>query len=608
MPPPFQEMTIAEFADLLKRFPFSRTINSVHMHHTWRPRHADYRGKATIEGMWRYHTKVNGWSDIAQHITIAPDGTIWTGRGWNEPPASAKGHNGTRRAGPFMFEMIGDFDRERDPFRAPQLDVAVEVIARVQRLFNLPVESLHFHNQLSSKTCPGSSISYAATLAAVRELHIDLERDAARSRGDLAESPFPEEAAREYREKTVALIEVLGGEGARTNDPPDAEPAEEMPVEDGASATQPLGYSLEEIRYRAAARGQKAWGDGGDGAARKDYSAYGLDGGRQNAAASAWGSCANDAPRGRRRALCVGINTYPTAPLSGCVADAHEWANALKQLGFDVSLLLDEQATHDTILHALSDLVQSSVEGDVLVFQYSGHGSNMPNVDGDDEIDARDETLCPHDFATGAFIIDDDVADIFASLRDGVNLTSFMDCCFSQTNTRIGIGPTPSAARGSDSRPRLVLPTPELEQAHAQFRRRYGKRSLVGRRGRGPTLMKQVSFSACLDSELAWETAGHGDFTQIAVPLLRDAENGITNEEFARRVVAGFGPNPRQHPELDAAPSARTNLLLQPQPRAGSLSATFNAGRPGNGTASSEFSSVAQALRAFASLIEAQRT
>lgn len=103
MPPPFQEMTIAEFADLLKRFPFSRTINFVHMHHTWRPRHADYRGKATIEGMWRYHTKVNGWSDIAQHITIAPDGTIWTGRGWNEPPASSKGHNGTLRAGPFMF-------------------------------------------------------------------------------------------------------------------------------------------------------------------------------------------------------------------------------------------------------------------------------------------------------------------------------------------------------------------------------------------------------------------------------------------------------------------------------------------------------------------------
>jgi hypothetical protein len=602
MPPPFREMTIGEFADLLERFPFSRTINSVHMHHTWRPRHADYRGLTTVEGMWRYHTGVNGWSDIAQHITIAPDGTIWTGRGWNEPPASAAGHNGTRRVGPFMFEMIGDFDRGRDPFRAPQLDAAVEVIARVQGLFNLPADSLRFHNQLSRKTCPGSSISYDATLAAVRELRADLEREAARPRGDAPESAFPE-ALRDYREKTDALIKVLSGEAARTSDPPDAEPTEEMPADNAASAARPVGYSLAEIRARSAARGQG--GRDAGGAARQDDRAYEATGRRQ-APSSSWGSRAFSARAGLRRALCVGINTYPTAPLSGCVADAQEWAGTLRQLGFDVSLLLDEQATRDAILRALSELAQSGMEGDVLVFQYSGHGTNMPNEGGDDESDLRDEALCPHDFATGAFIIDDDVADIFASLRDGVNLTSFMDCCFSQTNTRFGIGPTPGAPRGRDSRPRLVPPTPELEQAHAEFRMRYGRRSLVGRRD--PGLMRNVSFSACLDTELAWETAGHGDFTQVAVPLLLEHAGGsITNEEFLRRIVAEFGANPRQHPDLDSAPAARAHLLLQPSPRAVNFGTTLDAGHQGNGKPSPEFSSVAQALRAFASLIEAQR-
>jgi hypothetical protein len=600
-------MTIAEFADLLERFPFSRTINSVHMHHTWRPRQADYRGKTTVEGMWRYHTKVNGWSDIAQHITIAPDGTIWTGRGWNEPPASAKGHNGTRRAGPFMFEMIGDFDSGRDPFRAPQLDVAVEVVARVQRRFNLPVESLRFHNQLSSKTCPGSSISYAATLATVREVRADLEREPARSRAAFAESPFPEEA-RSYREKTDAFMEVLSGESARTNDPPEAEPLEEMPVEDGAA--QPVGYSLEEIRSRSVARGQSEWAAGG-GDAWQTYHAYKRGDGWRAASASPWSSRATSAPRGQRRALCVGIDTYPTAPLSGCVADAREWADALRHLGFDVSLLLNEQATYKAITSALSDLVQSSTEGtegDVIVFQCSSHGTTMPNNNGDDEIDGRDEAICPYDFATGAFIIDDDVADIFAAIRDGVNMTSFMDCCYSQTNTRFGVGPTPGAARGVDSRPRFIPPTLELEQAHAEFRSRYGRRSsLAGRRE--PRLMKNVSFSACLDSELAWETAGHGDFTRIAVPLLRHVEGSITNEEFLRRVVDGFGPNPRQHPELDSALSARAHLLLQPPPpRESNVSESFNVIHQGNGTAAPELGSVAQALRAFASLIEAQRT
>jgi hypothetical protein len=73
---------------LLQRFEFTRTIDAIHTHHTWRPRQDDYNELATIEAMWRYHTQQNGWRDIAQHISIAPDGTIWTGRDWNLPPAS----------------------------------------------------------------------------------------------------------------------------------------------------------------------------------------------------------------------------------------------------------------------------------------------------------------------------------------------------------------------------------------------------------------------------------------------------------------------------------------------------------------------------------------
>jgi len=70
MPPPFRSITVEEFGALLRGFPFRRDIDAVHMHHTWRPNHAQYRGQSTIVGMWRTHTGVNGWSDIAQHLTI----------------------------------------------------------------------------------------------------------------------------------------------------------------------------------------------------------------------------------------------------------------------------------------------------------------------------------------------------------------------------------------------------------------------------------------------------------------------------------------------------------------------------------------------------------
>ena len=168
MPAPFKKVSLDQFATILDRFQFTRTIDAVHMHHTWRPNHAQFKGHDSIVAMWRYHTQEKGWSDIAQHITIDPNGQIWLGRNWNSAPASALGRNGDRNAGPFMFEMIGDFDLGRDPFGGSQKDTALSVIALVQRRFGLPVESLWFHNMMSGKTCPGNSIDYQQTLREVR--------------------------------------------------------------------------------------------------------------------------------------------------------------------------------------------------------------------------------------------------------------------------------------------------------------------------------------------------------------------------------------------------------------------------------------------------------
>src|SRR5262249_18578889 len=143
---------------------------------------------------------------------------------------------------------------------------------------------------------------------------------------------------------------------------------------------------------------------------------------------------------GQRRALCVGINRYRSAPLSGCVADARTWAQTLVQLGFDSPvLLLDEQATRSAMLDSLKNLVTTSVSGDVVVFQYSGHGTTLLDVNGDEvggDSPGDDEALCPYDYDTGAFIIDDDVAEVFQSIPTGVNVTCFIDCCHSGTISR----------------------------------------------------------------------------------------------------------------------------------------------------------------------------
>ena len=161
-----KRLTLAAFHETLAKFRWKRAITQVHLHHTWQPNHASWRGEASIHAMRRFHMEENGWSDIAQHVTIAPDGFIWTGRDWNKAPASSGGHNGNSTGGPFMLEVIGNFDLGHDVFEGAQLRAALGVVAVVQRRHGLAAKTLRFHNQLGSpKTCPGSAVFYEETLA-----------------------------------------------------------------------------------------------------------------------------------------------------------------------------------------------------------------------------------------------------------------------------------------------------------------------------------------------------------------------------------------------------------------------------------------------------------
>jgi hypothetical protein len=266
-------------------------------------------------------------------------------------------------------------------------------------------------------------------------------------------------------------------------------------------------------------------------------------------------------PGGSRRALCIGIDAYD-APyaLAGCVNDARDWAAALRALGFDSSVLLNADATRQGILDAVTGLVASSRPGDVVVFQYAGHGTRVPDVDGD-EVNGRDSALCPIDFAAGRFLIDDDIRRVLQRVPDGVNLTCFFDCCHSGTITRL-VAPAPAAPRGADVRGRGFFSTPEMKIAHGQFR--------TGMREEAPPLrsgaeMREVSFAACSDVQTAQEVDGHGQFTARALALLRQGAGGMTNTDFHQRVVAAFGARAHeQTPQLDCAPGARARLLLSP--------------------------------------------
>jgi hypothetical protein len=880
MLPEIRRLTPEQFSALLTavRPSLIRNITSVHLHHTWRPNRAQFRGLASIQAMRNYHIGL-GWVDIAQHLTIDPAGICWTGRNWNLPPASQKGKNGTPAAGPFMIEMVGDFDLGKDALDGDQRQAVCDAVARLLSEFGLDRKAIHFHRELGSpKTCPGTSVDKAQLLAdigAALEVRagaaprargragkragakpprgkaapppIPLEFLVSRDVADPVDIPAADYADHEVREDRIAArmvaedadlrasasadvptvisrttnewrelrpfvvnlsqgklsrsgaftmdddsiadivdsirayaegtdnprlmlhahgglvneksalgyakgaykwwrdhgvypvyfiwetgaFEVIrnrlglgrgfgdwwdrrferfarplarplwddmkdyafkssaadagGGEmgGARTfaqalkallANPPDGKVIRLHAVGHSAGAifhahfipllagdsikVESLAFLAPAVRidlfkqmivpHLASAKVQKFEMFTMDEEAEKDddlieplgVPVYGKSllylvsnafepetekaailglqerferdpeivnlfepkgphrlefshakGKPHNPATHArmhgcfdnddptmrsvlqtitgfsttvpfpvrssdcdkaasralglgfdgrgqvWGRAVTSSraavPGRGRRALCVGINSYPTSPLGGCVRDAQAWAAALRSLGFDTTLLLDREATRQQVLDALGELIDSARAGDSLVFQYAGHGTQAEDLNGD-ESDRYDEALVPIDYTSGALLLDDDLAEVYRRVPDGVVLTLFMDCCHSGTNSRFA--PIDRTAARGDERRRFLELTPELEEAHRQFR--------AGARAARPTTPEEslpgvIHFAACLDNQFAYESAGQGHFTRIAGAALAAAvERSQTNEDFANEIAA----------------------------------------------------------------------
>ena len=155
-----------------------------------------------------------------------------------------------------------------------------------------------------------------------------------------------------------------------------------------------------------------------------------------------------------RYALCVGINEYanPNSNLSGCVNDANDWADLLESRGYQVTRLLNSDATRDNFLEALREQVAKLEYLDRLVFTYSGHGSWVPDYNGD-EVDGRDEALVMQDLS---LVKDDDLYPILQQRAYGSRMTTLSDSCHSGTVIR---GLAEFAGDEDGPRPRFMSPT-----------------------------------------------------------------------------------------------------------------------------------------------------
>lgn len=145
-----------------------------------------------------------------------------------------------------------------------------------------------------------------------------------------------------------------------------------------------------------------------------------------------------------KKGVLIGCN-YPgtSNALYGCINDVRQFRKVLvgeyKFLESSIKMLIDEsdyplKPTRANIFDAIDWLLRDAKSGDTLVFQYSGHGSQVPDRN-HDEKDGLDECIVPTDFTRSGMIIDDDLrARLANKVPSGVKLFALIDACHSGTS------------------------------------------------------------------------------------------------------------------------------------------------------------------------------
>jgi metacaspase-1 len=265
-----------------------------------------------------------------------------------------------------------------------------------------------------------------------------------------------------------------------------------------------------------------------------------------------------------KRALLVGLNRYPDPEntLKGCLNDVRQIGDLLAtHFGFEsegrVQILTDARATTGAIVDRLRWLVGDARPGDVLVFHYSGHGSQVRDPHGDEVDDGLDEIICPYDLDWDHPFTDDDLHAIVKDVPAGVNLTVILDCCHSGTGLRDVDVPehprrsrcltAPSGSAGRRTTDRLV--------------RRFGVRAAEA----GAILIAgcradQVSADAYIDGDY------HGALTYFLCRALADLDYRGSYREVIARVRRLLAENRfEQVPQLEGpAPLKQGGMLLPP--------------------------------------------
>jgi len=281
--------------------------------------------------------------------------------------------------------------------------------------------------------------------------------------------------------------------------------------------------------------------------------------------------------------LHVGLNAVDpghyegwSGPLAACEADAEDMEAIASKRGFTPTLLRTAQATREAVIGSIKAAAQQLSKGDIFWVSYSGHGGQVPDINGDEPDDLLDETWCLYD----GELIDDELYLLWSHFKPGVRILVVSDSCHSGTVAKFALSrPGEGAARAALSdfgvheelRYRVMPREVALRtyRANARFydslqprKARKGNRAAVK-----PAVKASVRLlSGCQDNQLSLDGTFNGLFTSH---LLRVWDNGRFKGSYAafhksivKRMPPTQTPNHFTTGAHDAAYDAQTPFTV----------------------------------------------
>jgi hypothetical protein len=249
-------------------------------------------------------------------------------------------------------------------------------------------------------------------------------------------------------------------------------------------------------------------------------------------------------PAQTTHAVFVGINDYvefrdePGGDLLGAEHDARVMRDVLvERWGLETSnvlMLLGRAATKEAIRESIVGWLAARAEpGDLAIFYFAGHGSQVYDLDGD-EPDGLDETLAPTDVlphSSANDIRDDEFRAWLSAVPTDVVV--ILDSCHSGTATRAAGMRTRALDRApplEGGREPPALPGGPDRQAMAD-----STGTVLELAGAAPS---EAALEGPLDDAAGATDGEHGGmFTRYLVTALRSASRSTTYEDVVRAVA-----------------------------------------------------------------------